>query len=62
MVARLNKPDVQIVDARTPKSSLARISRHSAVTFGRDQYPLRAELVDPETAGKLARKTGLQQC
>jgi thiosulfate/3-mercaptopyruvate sulfurtransferase len=58
MVARLNNPDVQIVDARTPQEFAGEDIR--AIRGGRIpgaiNIPYEQNWVDPETPGKLARK------
>jgi thiosulfate/3-mercaptopyruvate sulfurtransferase len=58
MVERLNKPDVQIVDARTPKEFVGEDIRaiRGGHIPGAINIPYEQNWVDPETAGKLARK------
>jgi thiosulfate/3-mercaptopyruvate sulfurtransferase len=58
MVERLNKPDVQIVDARTPKEFAGEDIRaiRGGHIPGAINIPYEQNWVDPETAGKLARK------
>src|SRR5262245_27421650 len=58
MVARLNNPDVQIVDARTPKEFAGEDIRaiRGGHIPGAINIPYEHNWIDPETAGKLARK------
>src|SRR5262244_4090352 len=58
MVARLNNPNVQIVDARTPKEFAGEDIRaiRGGHIPGAINIPYEQNWVDPETAGKLARK------
>ena len=58
MVARLNKPNVQIVDARTPKEFAGEDIRaiRGGHIPGAINIPYEQNWVDPDTAGKLARK------
>src|SRR5262249_25174905 len=58
MVARLNNSDVQIVDARTPKEFSGEDIRaiRGGHIPGAINIPYEQNWVDPETAGKLARK------
>ena len=58
MVAQLNKPDVQIVDARTPKEFTGEDIRaiRGGHIPGAINIPYEQNWVDPETPGKLARK------
>jgi thiosulfate/3-mercaptopyruvate sulfurtransferase len=58
MVARVNNPNVQIVDARTPKEFSGEDIRaiRGGHIPGATNIPYEQNWVDPETAGKLARK------
>jgi thiosulfate/3-mercaptopyruvate sulfurtransferase len=58
MVERLNNPNVQIVDARTPKEFVGEDIRaiRGGHIPGAINIPYEQNWVDPETAGKLARK------
>jgi thiosulfate/3-mercaptopyruvate sulfurtransferase len=58
MVAQLNKPDVQIVDARTPREFSGEDIRaiRGGHIPGAINIPYEQNWVDPETPGKLARK------
>jgi thiosulfate/3-mercaptopyruvate sulfurtransferase len=58
MVARLNKPDVQIIDARTPKEFAGEDIRaiRGGHIPGAINIPYEQNWVDPETPAKLARK------
>src|SRR5215510_9185037 len=58
MVARLNNPDVQIVDARTPREFLGEDIRaiRGGHIPGAVNIPYEQNWIDPETPGKLARK------
>jgi len=58
MVARLNNPNVQIVDARTPKEFAGEDIRaiRGGHIPGAINIPYEQNWVDPDTAGKLARK------
>jgi thiosulfate/3-mercaptopyruvate sulfurtransferase len=58
MVARLNNPDVQIVDVRTPKEFVGEDIRaiRGGHIPGAVNIPYEHNWIDPETAGKLARK------
>jgi thiosulfate/3-mercaptopyruvate sulfurtransferase len=58
MVARLNNPDVQIIDARTPQEFAGEDIRaiRGGHIPGAINIPYEQNWVDPETAAKLARK------
>jgi len=58
MVAQLNKPDVQIVDARTPKEFTGEDIRaiRGGHIPGAINIPYEQNWIDPETPAKLARK------
>jgi thiosulfate/3-mercaptopyruvate sulfurtransferase len=58
MVARLNNPNVQIVDARTPKEFAGEDIRaiRGGHIPGAINIPYEQNWIDPETPGKLARK------
>jgi thiosulfate/3-mercaptopyruvate sulfurtransferase len=58
MVARLNSPDVQIIDARTPQEFSGEDIRaiRGGHIPGAVNIPYEQNWVDPETPGKLARK------
>jgi thiosulfate/3-mercaptopyruvate sulfurtransferase len=58
MVAQLNKPDVQIVDARTPREFSGEDIRaiRGGHIPGAINIPYEQNWIDPETPGKLARK------
>ena len=58
MVARVNNPNVQIVDARTPKEFAGEDIRaiRGGHIPGAINIPYEQNWVDPDTAGKLARK------
>ena len=58
MVARLNNPNVQIVDARTPREFAGEDIRaiRGGHIPGATNIPYEQNWVDPETPGKLARK------
>ena len=58
MVAQLNNPDVQIVDARTPKEFVGEDIRaiRGGHIPGAINIPYEQNWVDPETSTKLARK------
>jgi thiosulfate/3-mercaptopyruvate sulfurtransferase len=58
MVARLNNPDVQIIDARTPREFAGEDIRaiRGGHIPGAINIPYEQNWVDPQTAGKLARK------
>jgi thiosulfate/3-mercaptopyruvate sulfurtransferase len=58
MVARLNKPDVQIIDARTPQEFVGEDIRaiRGGHIPGAVNIPYEQNWVDPETPAKLARK------
>ena len=58
MVARLNNPNVQIVDARTPKEFVGEDIRaiRGGHIPGAINIPYEQNWIDPETPGKLARK------
>jgi thiosulfate/3-mercaptopyruvate sulfurtransferase len=58
MVARLNSPDVQIVDARTPKEFIGEDIRaiRGGHIPGAINIPNEQNWIDPETTAKLSRK------
>ena len=58
MVAQLNNPDVQIVDARTPREFTGEDIRaiRGGHIPGAINIPYEQNWIDPETPGKLARK------
>src|SRR5206468_1635834 len=58
MVARLNNPNVQIIDARTPQEFAGEDIRaiRGGHIPGAVNIPYEQNWVDPETPGKLARK------
>jgi thiosulfate/3-mercaptopyruvate sulfurtransferase len=58
MVARLNNPNVQIVDARTPREFAGEDIRaiRGGHIPGATNIPYEQNWIDPETPGKLARK------
>src|SRR5215467_9108404 len=58
MVARLNNPDIQIVDARTPKEFIGEDIRaiRGGHIPGAINIPYEQNWIDPETPAKLSRK------
>jgi len=58
MVARLNNPNVQIVDARTPQEFIGEDIRaiRGGHIPGAINIPYEQNWIDPETPAKLARK------
>src|SRR5262249_41702527 len=60
LVARLNNPDVQIVDVRTPREFIGEDIRaiRGGHVPGAINIPYEQNWIDPETPAKLARKQG----